>query len=328
MACAGVLGASHTLDSISGMSMGSGIIGVNPWCSVVPIKIFSDDPEGCGEVPDSVLISGMDYAWQQDVDVVSCSWHMPLPTDGMEDAIERVVTLNKSFKGSPVIFSSGNTDKGPTGPVCFPARLSNCLAVGAIDVNNVRYGYSNYDSTLDLVAPSGEGDMWSLDQMGTLGGNDAYMTCPPGADNIDLICEFEGTSAACPQVAATASLIRAKDSMLTCSEIYEILKASAVPLGSGHPNDEYGYGRVDAFRAILSISHGDINNDGYVADLSDLSLLIAYLTVTPQPVIFPSAWLADWNCSGLVDLSDLSLCITWLTYHQSASGPVKPCFVF
>jgi hypothetical protein len=55
-------------------------------------------------------------------------------------------------------------------------------------------------------------------------------------------------------------------------------------------------------------------------DLSDLSLLIAYLTVTPRPVL-PCAQEANVNAADLIDLSDLSLLISYLTMTPK---PVLP----
>ncbi len=90
------------------------------------------------------------------------------------------------------------------------------------------------------------------------------------------------------------------------------------------PHVEYGYGRVDAFRAILSIAHGDANNNDAIEN-SDLYFIIAYLYHDgPRP--FPSVLLADCNCDGSVDISDISLLITH--FYQGGSAPVKPCYVF
>ncbi|MBK7142146.1 MAG: hypothetical protein IPH75_08705 [bacterium] len=57
-------------------------------------------------------------------------------------------------------------------------------------------------------------------------------------------------------------------------------------------------------------------------NLSDLSYLIAYMTVTPRPVIYCFAE-ADVNGSGDIDISDLSLLITFLTVTPRPTLP--PC---
>lgn len=202
-------------------------------------------------------------------------------------------------------------------------------------LNDVRWPYSSYGTALDLVAPSGatnlQGDVWTLDQMGITGYNpNRISSCPPGSNDVDYDCKFGGTSAACPVVSGTASLLLSKDSTLSGQAVHYILRNSAVKhLDWGTitpPSTQYGYGRVDAFRAVLSISRGDINNDGQsFPDLADLVYLINYLMLGgPEP--FPSVLLADVNCDGQVDLSDLN----YLVDHQIFGGPppVNPCFEF
>lgn len=114
------------------------------------------------------------------------------------------------------------------------------------------------------------------------------------------------------------------------SPAYYILRNSAVTdLDWGTitpPNTQYGYGRVDAFRAVLSISRGNIDNDpDCVIDISDLVWLVDY-NYTGGPPPFPSVLLADCNCDGSVDISDE----VWLVDYMFTGGPppVNPCFEF
>ncbi len=58
-------------------------------------------------------------------------------------------------------------------------------------------------------------------------------------------------------------------------------------------------------------------------DLSDLSLLIAYLTLTPRPVL-PCPTEANVNATGGIDLSDLSLIINFLTQTPRPALPNCP----
>ncbi|MCM2271125.1 MAG: hypothetical protein NDJ18_01005 [candidate division Zixibacteria bacterium] len=55
-------------------------------------------------------------------------------------------------------------------------------------------------------------------------------------------------------------------------------------------------------------------------DISDLSLLIAYLTVSPKPAL-PCVTEANINGAGTIDISDLSLLIAYLTVSPK---PVLP----
>jgi subtilisin family serine protease len=245
-----------------------------------------------------------------------------------------------------VIFSAGNSGEYES-QVSYPARIPACFAVGAIDTFDVRFPYSQYaaDSPeVDIVTYSSvlgmQSDFWSIDQMGEFGANVAYKNprfpdylwdCGPEGNDLDYNCHFAGTSAACAVVAGAASLLIAKDSFLTAEEVYTILRGSAVRelawnggLPIDTPNNEYGYGRVDAFRAVLSISHGDVTNDGEI-DMADITFLIDWI-YRAGPTPFPSPDLGDIDCDGVATISDITKLISYV--YIDGPPPVKPCFKY
>ena len=61
---------------------------------------------------------------------------------------------------------------------------------------------------------------------------------------------FRGTSAAAPNAAAIATLLRSAFPSLTPAQLNSALQSGATPLGSGVPNATFGYGRVDALGAL------------------------------------------------------------------------------
>ncbi|MBK7142831.1 MAG: S8 family serine peptidase [bacterium] len=333
--CAGIIAALHTTDSASGQLESSGMISIGPRTRILPIKIFSDDGDAFETGAEAAL--AIVWAYQNGADVLSNSWSADTPwmdDPTLSDAIHRAVAFGRNGRGCPVFFSSGN---GYFSNCQYPSNLPFVFAVGASHHTSDRYwDYSSYGPELDALAPSGNWtneSVWSLDQMGSNGYNPSLMSdCLPQSNNQNYDCHFGGTSAACPIAAGIAALLLAKDSTLSAEAIYYIIRESAdTALAWGAiapPNDRYGYGVVNAFNAILSISHGDLTNDNSI-DLSDLSLLIAYMVRTPRPTIFPSIMLADMNCSGTIDISDLN----WMIYFVTSApgtvpGPVSPCFRF
>ncbi len=69
---------------------------------------------------------------------------------------------------------------------------------------------------------------------------------------------------------------------------------------------------------------GNVNKSASEApDISDLSLLISYLTVTPKPVLLCPAE-ANVNGSSGIDISDLSLLISYLTVSPKPTLPNCP----
>lgn len=97
--------------------------------------------------------------------------------------------------------------------------------------------------------------------------------------------------------------------------------------GTMTPSDsvQYGHGRVNAFDAILSISRGDVNNDGIIDIGGDLGALIDWIFFAIEP--FPTHLLTDCNCDGTTDGSDLQYFLDW-GWFGTGPAPVKPCFKF
>ena len=129
-----------------------------------------------------------------------------------------------------------------------------------------------------------------------------------------------GTSAACPQVAGIAAMILSRrpdfytDTTYrdTCAKVIRnIIEGSAEDLGDPGWDELYGHGRVNAYRALLSVIHGDVNNDGIIDPL-DVTQLVGYTYLQcgeecrPQP----ERCVGDCNCDSFVDPLDL----TWLVH--------------
>lgn len=335
MATSGIIAASHTTDSSEGMLSSSGVISMNPHVLILPIKIFDDEGSSAG-VTDDELSDAIDYAWTHGADILSNSWNYRDPNKSdipdLNRAFERATVFGRNGLGCPVIFSSGNTDYVYSDPskVRYPARLPYCFAVGATRLNDYRWGYSCYGAELDMVGPSDDGytvPVWSLDQMGSLGWNPTYMSdCPAGGNDNDYDCHFSGTSASCPLVAGTVSLLMARNSTLNFEGYYYILRHSAdtsLDWGSiSPPHIQYGWGRVDAFRAMLAITRGDANNDGLV-NVGDCTYIVNYYNGGPAPK--PDILTGDANCDGDVGLADV---VYLVAYIFKDGPPPEICFEY
>jgi hypothetical protein len=140
------------------------------------------------------------------------------------------------------------------------------IAVGATRIDQARSHYSNYGTgrdghTLDVVAPGGD---LGVDQNG-----DTYpdgvlqqtykFACSGGEPNYTLFayCFFNGTSMASPHVAGVAALMRTVKPGLTPAQVRDILTSTALDLGAPGYDLEYGYGLINAHRALLAIPQSD-----------------------------------------------------------------------
>jgi len=334
-ACAGLI--AGTQNNILG------IAGLAPYCKIVPIKIFDEKKHGltwCGGASEMFVALAFYKAIDLGASVASNSWsYNSINCDYYIDVVARAINefampdKLRGFEGGVVVFSSGNNFHNC---VNFPANLEWVIAVGASNSFDEVWSYSNIGTTLDLVAPSGNtgltGDIWTMDLMGARGYNPTYTGPSDANGNQNYTAKFGGTSAACPQVAAAAALVKVQWKRLYPSDTldsYEVKKiieySTEYPLSevedTSWKSSYYGYGRLNAFRALLAISRGDVNNDKSIT-VSDVTYLIAYLMQGgPAPV--PVRDMADANCDGKPSIGD----VVWLINYLFKGGP-KPLICY
>jgi len=239
-------------------------------------------------VADGQLADGIDFAWQNGADVINNSWGGGSPSTYIDDAINDAVTQGRNGLGSVVVFSSGNLDLGW---LPYPSSNVDVIAVGASSMCDERtsptscdtenWG-SNYGTGLDVVAPgvlipttdrqppAGYNPNQPLHPDFFVGGtildeDDEY-------DNENYTIWFHGTSAAAPHVSGIASLVLSINAELTEPEVRGIIASSSEQVGNytytpgagEHPdlpwNEEMGYGRVNAYRALIQTieNHGAV----------------------------------------------------------------------
>jgi hypothetical protein len=131
-------------------------------------------------------------------------------------------------RGVTVVAAAGNTD----GVISSPGCASGAIAVGAVDKNDVRAGWSGTGPALDIMAP----------------GVGIYSTIPNSG-----YAYYSGTSMATPHVAAVVAMMMQANAETTDSEIKDALYSTAVDLGAFGYDNYYGQGRVDAYGAVKKL---------------------------------------------------------------------------
>lgn len=240
---------------------GLGVAGIAHNCTIMPVKVL--DATGAGSYQQ--VADGIYYAVNNGAKVINMSLSGSSPAQILENAVAYAYN-----NGVTVIAASGNA--GSSG--CdYPAAYDNyVIAVGATQYDQTRAPYSNYGSSLDVVAPGGNTD---LDQNA-----DGY---------VDGVCQqtfsdtpkdwanwfYQGTSMATPHVSGIAALLISKG-VTGPDAIREALQSTARDLDAPGWDQQYGWGLVDAF-AALNYYHipGDFNYDGSV-DGKDLGILARY----------------------------------------------------
>jgi hypothetical protein len=99
----------------------------------------------------------------------------------------------------------------------------------------------------DFTGPNGGNDTF----LGfTLTGSNAVTSTIAGCENDVSFPNFFGTSAATPHAAAIAALMLQAKPLATPTEIYQALRASALPMADASPNQQSGYGFIQANTAL------------------------------------------------------------------------------
>ncbi len=283
--CAGLAVAS--IDNQEGMA------GICPGCSLMGI-LMADAKDNAIEI--SQAIEAINYATQNGAWVISNSWGFiqeAIPVAEMQplyDAIENAVNNGRNGLGSVVLFASGNGDDSGRAVAIGANELANLpsvMAVGGTDHTDTWVDYSNFGPNLSVVAPtagtapadpailttdtiasrgfSRDGEFWAPQQFGP----DTNTGLPEPDASGNYTRYFNGTSAACPIAAGVVALVFSANPSLTGAEARLIVEQTAEKVGgvsydgNGH-NDYYGYGRVQAGRAVRAARIGMQNPDGSV----------------------------------------------------------------
>lgn len=175
-----------------------------------------------------------------------------------------------------VIAAAGNA--GSSLP-SYPAAYAGVVSVSGIDIDKNLAPYSNFGVTIDVAAPGGN--------LATDRNGDGYadgVLGPGGDDHTSTLAytysPYMGTSMAAPQVAGVVALMLAADPLLTPSELDSLLAAGRLTEdlggdGAAVSNDQFGYGLIDAQKAVLA-----------ALDLAGGGALPASLSVSPSLLNF------------------------------------------
>jgi subtilisin family serine protease len=226
-----------------------GVTGIAYRCKILPVKVFGGDDLAT----DENVANAIRYAGQH-ADVISISWGSVQNPD-LESAINETAAQGRQGKGLPIFCATGN-EYAKT--VTYPARYSGALAVGASNDQGKRAKYSNYGPGIQFVAPSSDEDRnrQSIVTTDVSRRNRGFKLHSAYTD------DFGGTSSATPLAAGIAALVLSVKPALKRNELRDILRSTADKIDkaggrySGGKSLQYGYGRLNAYRAVSKAAGG------------------------------------------------------------------------
>jgi hypothetical protein len=224
---------THTMGTLAGQ----GGIGVAPGARWIAARVFDSQ----GFAFNSWIHAG--FQWMlapggdptQAPDVLSNSWGND---NGYSTEFQADVRLLNAA-GIDTFFSNGNA--GPTAyTVGSPASLPEAFSVGAVDD-------ADWIASFSSRGPSPFGP---LKPDVSAPGVSVVSSVPGGGYR-----KYNGTSMAAPHAAGIAALMRsaAPDLSITTTR-YALTSTAFRPTTDTYPNNLYGWGRVDAFNAVLAVT--------------------------------------------------------------------------
>jgi serine protease AprX len=259
---------THVAGSIGACTNnGTGIAGVAPDTTIIPIQVL--DAEGSGTVEG--ISEGIKKAADSGAHVINMSLSLGVGAPGsgaigwvpgFVPEIDAAVEYANS-KGVVVVAAAGNE----TLPLCeYPAIAEDVVCVGATDNRDLKSYYSGFPNKPDnedtfgpsLVAPGGSGAPGFCD----LYEENILSTVPAELDNetctgVDAYANKSGTSMATPHVAGVAALVYDRLAAVRSPEnraaVVSALTSSAVDLGAPGYDPVFGSGRVDALAAVQAV---------------------------------------------------------------------------
>ena len=215
---------THVAGIAAAVENDEGVVGVAPEAYLYGVKVL--DRTGSGYLSD--VIAGIEWCIDPNDDGdTSDRMHvinLSLGTD--TDYPELHAAVDSAWNAGIVLVAAAGNENG--GPVVYPAAYEEVIAVSATDREDNLASFSSTGPEVELAAP----------------GVDIYSTYKDG--------EYEalsGTSMAAPHVAGTAALIIALG-VTDNSDVRNRLDTTAEDLGAGGWDSEFGYGLVDAYKAV------------------------------------------------------------------------------
>jgi subtilisin family serine protease len=214
---AGIIGAADNV---------SGIAGVAPEASIYSVKVIGKN--GIGDT--DAVVKGIEWCIDNNMQIMNLSFG-----DAHQLPSSVVEALDRAYNAGILIVAGagndGESDKNDS--IWYPAHYESVIAVGSISRDDIRMSFSGIGSKLELMAPGS--DILSCNNQGT------YSLA-------------DGSSFSAPFVSGVAALVISAG-VDNNRQVRQILGNSAKDLGIPGKDSQYGYGLVDARKALSLVTN-------------------------------------------------------------------------
>jgi len=227
---------THVAGIIAAIDNDQGVVGISPGVDLYAIKALNEQGEG----RQTDMIAGIEWAIQQEIDIINLS----ITTQYATSAFEAILT--KAYdEGMLLVGATGNKEDTTVEEmdVLYPAKYETVIGVGSVREDLLLSDFSYTGSSVEFVAP----------------GENVLSTS---------ILEEEpyvvqtGTSMATPVVTAVFSLYKEAFPTLTADELRQMAREAVKDLGEEGHDPIYGYGLIQPPSSWFI----DINQDDWYAD--------------------------------------------------------------
>ena len=137
---------THVCGTIAALNNNYGVTGVAPDAKLLILKAL--DKDGAGSMIS--VIDAINFAINQNVDIISMSLGTSVDVDELHQAIIKAVDSNIL-----VVCAAGNEgdNRATTDEFSYPAGYNEVISVGAVDNSKSSATFTNSNKQVDLVAP-------------------------------------------------------------------------------------------------------------------------------------------------------------------------------
>lgn len=197
------------------------VVGIAPAADVLSARVFRARGGKASNATTNTVLKGLTWSVENGARILNMSFAGP-----RDPLVERHVGAAVA-KGVIPIAAAGNG--GPDAKPAYPAAYQDVVAVTAIDATGKLYDKANRGGYVAIAAP----------------GVDVIV---PGAGQSH---EFQsGTSYAAAHVSGIVALMLEVNPELTPALAIQLLERASDDLGTPGRDDQFGYGKVDAERAV------------------------------------------------------------------------------